>query len=76
MTNDQTYFLKKLQEINQEYLKETEMILVSLYHRLLHDDLTLDDLIDIGNRFQLDIEGTYLTMIGPMEEEDDTEGEF
>jgi hypothetical protein len=75
MTNDQTYFLKKLQEINQEYLKETEMILVSLYHRLLHDNLALDDLIDIGNRFNLDIEDTYHTMIGSVEE-DDSEGEF
>jgi len=70
MTNQQKYFLDKLQEINLQYLQETETWLLKVYHMHLHDNLTLDDVCDIGARYGLDIQAKYDDLTMNMEEDD------
>ncbi len=63
MSPDQKYFVDKIQEINTEFLKETELWLLKVYHHVLHDQITPDDVCEIGERFGLDIEETYAKMV-------------
>jgi len=73
MTNQQKYFLDKLQEVNLQYLQETETWLLKVYHMLLHDNLTLDDVCDIGERYGLNIESSYNELMNTFEDNDEEE---
>ncbi len=70
MSPDQKYMLGKIQEINAEFLKETELWLLKVYHLVLHDQITPDDICEIGERFGLDIEESYVKMVDIMIEEE------
>lgn len=75
MTPTQKYFIDKLKEVNEEYKKELEKILLSLYHKVLHDSITIDDVCDIGERFNLDIEEEYMKKL-PFTNDEESEDEY
>jgi len=64
---------KLFQRMNQLYLQQTEYILVSLYHRVLHDNITLNDIEDIGERYGLNISESYGKMMDTLIDEEDIE---
>ncbi|MBG23681.1 MAG: hypothetical protein CMF22_10185 [Idiomarinaceae bacterium] len=75
MNHQQQEFTRQLQKLNRMYLDEMEHVLLTLYHLHNNDVLTLDDIQDIGERFNLDIELKYTNIIETLpvdtDEEDD-----
>ena len=73
MDKQTKYFLDKLQEINVKYLEETEQWLQHVFHLVLHDSITLDDVCEIGERYGLDIEKSYNKLVDQFEDEENKE---
>lgn len=42
------------------YQSEMQKVLLSLYHKLAQDQLTLSDLEDLGVKYNIDLESEYL----------------
>lgn len=53
---------KVIEILGNQFLGELNTILVSFYHRLANDSLTLDDLDSVGKQYGLDLEKTYFEM--------------
>lgn len=75
MDKQTKYFLDKLQEINLEYQRETEQWLLKVYHLLLHDNLDLDVLCEIGQRFGIDLEESYDRLLEQVADDYDEVGD-
>ena len=59
MDKYQKEILDIIKRLNTQYQQETEAWLQHVYHLVLHDRITLNDVCDIGARYGLDIENSY-----------------
>lgn len=71
MTEYQTEVLKIINDLNKAYNETLEDYLVGIYHKVLNDSITLDDVCDIGEKHGLDIENEYNQRVSQLEDEDD-----
>ena len=73
MNTDQKKFLDQLYKVNQQYQQETLYNLLSLYHKFLHDTLTLEDFQEIASRHGIDIFKEYDIVMERVEDSIDPE---
>lgn len=71
MDRNQKEMLDIIKKLNLQYQKQTEYWLQQIYHLVLHDRITLNDVCDIGERYGLDIESSYNELMDTFEDYDE-----
>lgn len=68
----QELFYKLLQVLGDQYQNEIDNLFIDIYHRVLADRFSIDDVEELANNHNSDVVNNYYDMLGKLE---DTEEE-
>lgn len=71
MTNTQQAFLKELEKVNLAFQEEVKFSLLQIYHLLMCDNLTVNDLEEIANRYNIDLTEEYYHYMDSVEDNEE-----
>jgi hypothetical protein len=64
---------KLIKHFGDVYQEDMERVLLGIFHRFVNDSLTVSDLLEIGERYSIDLEKIYLERVLQETYEDEDE---
>jgi hypothetical protein len=64
---------KLIKHLGDVYQEDIERVLLGIFHRFVNDSLTVSDLLEIGERYSIDLEKIYLERVLQETYEDEDE---
>jgi hypothetical protein len=64
---------KLIKHLGDVYQEDMERVLLGIFHRFVNDSLTVSDLLEIGERYSIDLEKIHLERVLQKTYEDEDE---